>query len=59
MVYRLYYVGTVEEVIEERLQRKRALAGAVIKATESPEQELADLLAALQRIPAEYAVSEE
>jgi SNF2 family DNA or RNA helicase len=50
-VRRLIYSGTVEEVIDERLQRKREIAEAAILGTDAREEDYADILSALQRSP--------
>lgn len=50
-VHRLFYPDTVEEVINERLGRKRLLAGAAVVGTEAPEVEAADIARALRLSP--------
>jgi len=50
-VHRLLIAGTVEEVIAERLHRKRALSATAIVGVEGEAENLADILAALGRSP--------
>lgn len=50
-VRQLIYAGTVEEVINERLQRKRDIAGAAIIGVGGREEDYGDILAALGRSP--------
>ena len=50
-VYRLFYEQTVEQVINERLCRKRDIADNAIIGTDGAEQDRRDLLAALRMIP--------
>ena len=50
-VRRLLYAETVEEVIAERLLRKRTIADAAIVGVEGKEEDYADILAALERSP--------
>lgn len=50
-VRRLIYTGTVEEVMDERLQRKRNVAEAAIIGTGGEGDNYVDILAALQRSP--------
>ena len=50
-VRRLICAGTVEEVIEERLRRKRDIAGAAIVGVEGKDEDYGDILAALERSP--------
>lgn len=50
-VHRLFYAGTVEEVVDERLRRKRQLADAAIIGVQGGEDDLADVMAALERSP--------
>ncbi len=51
-VHRLFYPDTVEEVINDRLDRKRQLAEVAVVGTEAPEVEAADIARALQLSPA-------
>lgn len=50
-VRRLTFAGTVEEVIAERLQRKRDIAEAAIIGSEGQDEDYADILGALERSP--------
>ena len=50
-VRRLICAGTVEEVIDDRLRRKRDIAGTAIIGVEGKEEDYADILAALERSP--------
>jgi SNF2 family DNA or RNA helicase len=50
-VRRLIYAGTVEEVIDERLTRKRGIADAAIMGIRGREDDYADILTALERSP--------
>lgn len=50
-VHRLFHSGTVEEVIDQRMQRKRALASTAVVGTEGEDQDLADIVRALQLSP--------
>ena len=50
-VRRLIYAGTVEEVIDDRLRRKRDLAGTAVIGVEGREQDYGDIMAALERSP--------
>ena len=50
-VHRLFYPATVEEVINDRLDRKRLLAETAVVGTESSEVEAADIARALQMTP--------
>jgi len=50
-VHRLFYPDTVEEVINDRLDRKRQLAETAVVGTEAPEVEAADVARALQLTP--------
>ncbi len=50
-VHRLFYVKTVEEVIDQRLSRKREVAGAAVIGIEGTQDDLADILRALEMSP--------
>ena len=50
-VRRMIFSGTVEEVIDERLRRKRSIAGTVIVGVDGKKEDYADILAALERSP--------
>lgn len=51
-IHRLFYSGTVEEVIDERMQRKRELADTAIVGTDGQENDVDDILRALKMSPA-------
>lgn len=52
-VHRMFHAGTVEEVIDERMTRKRQLASEAVVGTEGGQaNDLADLMRALQISPA-------
>jgi SNF2 family DNA or RNA helicase len=51
-VHRLFYVDTVEETIDERVSRKRLVAGAAVVGTDGSDESLSDIAAALARTPA-------
>ena len=53
-VYRLYYKDTAEEVINERLERKRDLFDKVIKGTDGVSIDQADLIRAISMTPRRY-----
>ena len=50
-VHRLFYADTVEEVIDQRLTSKRALASRAVIGVDGGEDNLADIAAALARSP--------
>ena len=50
-VRRLICAGTVEEVIDERLRRKRDIAGSAVIGVEGKEEDYRDIMAALERSP--------
>lgn len=50
-VHRLFYPNTVEDVINDRLDRKRLLAKTAVVGTESPEVEAADVARAINLSP--------
>ena len=50
-VHRLFYVDTVEEIISERMNRKRLLADSAVVGATGTEDDLADIVKALQRSP--------
>ncbi len=50
-VYRLYYENTVEQVINDRINRKRDIATSTIIGTDGAEQDRKDILAAISLIP--------
>ena len=50
-VHRLFYVNTVEEIIDERLKRKRNLAATAVVGTDGSNDGLEDILDALKKSP--------
>jgi len=50
-VHRMFYVDTVEEVISDRMARKRAVAETAVVGASGTEDDLADIVRALQRTP--------
>jgi SNF2 family DNA or RNA helicase len=50
-VHRLFYSDTVEEIISERMARKRLLADSAVVGASGTEDDLADIVKALQRSP--------
>lgn len=50
-VHRLFVADTVEEVVDERLTRKRGLQDAAVVGVEGVEEDYADVVAALDRSP--------
>lgn len=50
-VYRLYYEGTIEEVINERIDRKRDIAASAIVGTDGKNQDREDIMRALSLVP--------
>lgn len=50
-VYRLYYEGTVEEVVNDRIERKRNIASHAIIGNDGQSQDREDILRALELIP--------
>lgn len=50
-VHRLFYAGTVEETINERMTRKRAVADNAVIGTAGDLEDLSDVLNALRRSP--------
>jgi SNF2 family DNA or RNA helicase len=50
-VHRLWYIGTVEEVINKRLTRKRILASTAVVGHEGKEEDIRDIWTALQISP--------
>lgn len=51
VVRRLIYAGTVEEVIDERLRRKRRIVESAVVGVEGRAEDYEDILAALERSP--------
>ncbi len=56
-VHRLFYPDTVEEVIDDRIRRKRLLADAAVVGTEAAEADAADIARALTISPAAKGVN--
>jgi len=54
-VHRLFYVDTVEEVISERMTRKRLIAEHAVVGGKGSEEDIADIVKALQRSPGHSA----
>jgi SNF2 family DNA or RNA helicase len=50
-IYRLYYENTVEQVVNERIERKRDIASNAIVGNDGISQDRADILRALELIP--------
>lgn len=50
-VYRLFYVNTVEEVINDRMQQKRDLAETAIVGSDGRDNDVDDILRALRISP--------
>jgi len=51
-VHRLFYPNTIEEVINDRIERKRQLADAAVVGTEASEADIRDISRALKISPA-------
>ena len=50
-IYRLYYKDTVEEIVNERIERKRDIASIAIVGNDGISQDRKDIIAALKLIP--------
>jgi len=50
-VHRLFHPGTVEEVIDQRAQRKRAIASQAVVGTEGGDEDIADIARAMELSP--------
>lgn len=50
-IYRLYYENTVEQIVNERIEKKRAMSEIAIVGTEGNEENKEDLIAALAMSP--------
>lgn len=50
-VYRLYYEGTIEEVVNERISRKRNIAATAVVGTDGKSQDRRDIIKALSLVP--------
>ena len=53
-VQRLFHIGTVEEIIDERMERKRSIAGHAVIGTEGEIDDIADIMRALELSPILY-----
>lgn len=50
-IHRLFHPGTVEEVIDQRVNRKRAIADAAVVGTPGDEDDIADILRSMELSP--------
>ncbi len=50
-VYRLYYENTIEEIVNERIERKRDIASTAIIGTDGISADRADMIKALELVP--------
>ncbi len=50
-IYRLYYRSTLEEIINERIERKRSMAGAAVVGTDGTGTDMQDIIKALDISP--------
>ncbi len=50
-IYRLYYTDTVEQVVNDRIERKRDIASSAVIGNNGVSQDRADILRALELIP--------
>ena len=50
-IYRLYYTNTVEQVVNERIERKRDIASSAVVGNAGQSPDRADILRALELIP--------
>ena len=50
-IYRFYYLDTVEQIINERIERKRDIATYAIIGNGGEKQDRADILRAINIIP--------
>lgn len=50
-IYRLYYKDTVEEVVNDRIERKRDIANTAIVGTDGISQDRQDIIKAIHMIP--------
>ena len=50
-IYRLYYKDTVEEVVNDRIERKRNIANTAIVGTDGISQDRQDIIKAIHMIP--------
>lgn len=52
-IYRLYYEGTVEQIVNERIERKREISDVVVVGTDGSKENREDIIAALSISPIE------
>lgn len=52
-IYRLYYLGTVEEIINERIERKRDMADTAVIGNDGSEADMRDIIHAMKISPKE------
>ena len=52
-IYRLYYLGTVEEIINERIERKREMASTAVIGSDGSKADMQDIIHALELSPKE------
>lgn len=50
-IYRLYYEGTVEEVVNERIERKRDIASSAVVGNTGTDQDRNDIIKVLELVP--------
>lgn len=50
-VHRMFYINTVEDIINDRMERKRNLASAAVIGTDGKSAEMEDIMAALRVSP--------
>ncbi len=50
-VYRLYYKDTIEEVVNDRIERKRDIAATAVIGTDGRSQDREDIIKALSMVP--------
>lgn len=50
-IYRLYYIDTVEQIVNERIERKREIAATAVVGTDGTENDNNDILRALRIAP--------
>jgi SNF2 family DNA or RNA helicase len=50
-VHRLFVADTVEDVVHDRMSRKRAISGTAVVGVEGRDEDYADIVGALSRSP--------
>lgn len=50
-IYRLYYNDTIEQVVNERIERKRDIASNAVVGNDGISQDRADIIRALEMVP--------